>query len=66
MISVTLDKQGYARVGLKNSKTQSLVKINDAVECIYGVIELTSEYIILITQHYMESGQFIDYIERTI
>lgn len=66
IISVTLVAQGYARVGLRESTKQKLVKVSDTIEYIYDIIELTSEYIILVTRHYMESGQFIDYIERTI
>lgn len=65
MFSVTLVTQGYARIGLKNSTEQKLVKVSNTIEYIYGVAELTSEYIILITRHYMRNGQFMDYIERT-
>lgn len=66
MYSVTLMSQGYARIGLKDSTKQRLLKINDAVEYVYGVAELTTEYIILVTRHHMKSGQFMDYAERII
>lgn len=65
MFSVTLVAQGYARIGLRDSTVQKLVKINNAIEYIYSVAELTSEYIVLITRHHMKNGKFMDYIERT-
>ncbi len=65
MISVTLIAQGYARIGLKDSTHQILVRVSAAIEYIYRVIEITSRYIILITRHYMKSSIFVDYVERT-
>lgn len=63
MFSAAMIRKGYAKVGLVNSTKQIPIQIDNAVEYIYSIVELTSKYIVLLTKHYGKQEQFIDYIK---